>query len=374
MVAVSTVMLLALAASCGDGDDPEPSQAAPTTEEDTSTTEDPGDEDLAEAYVDAMIDGADASDTEFVECLAEDFVDIVGAGEIDAAGVDPQEWGEIESLQAADIEVTDEQVDDIRAVMDDCIDDDVFEEIASSYPEFGDSVSDAELECLSDELDRDILVEYSTWAFVAGEEGDDTLEALDEFLAEMDAVAVACVDDDVPPLGDGGAFGDVSVSGTPLADSDASGGDPAVGQPAPQLSGTSYDGSAVAIPSAGTPTVVLFVAHWCPHCQNEVAQVQTLLDANGMPDGVALAAVATSTDPSSPNFPPGEWLTDEGWTVPTLLDDEDGTAGEAYAVGAFPTVVVIAADGTVVQRTTGELTPQQWGALIEAARTGQPSQ
>ncbi|MDH3607456.1 MAG: hypothetical protein OER12_10740, partial [Acidimicrobiia bacterium] len=46
--------------------------------------------------------------------------------------------------------------------------------------------------------------------------------------------------------------------------------DPAVGLAAPTIAGTSFDGSAVSIEPSGKHQVVIFLAHWCPHCQSEV--------------------------------------------------------------------------------------------------------
>ncbi len=87
------------------------------------------------------------------------------------------------------------------------------------------------------------------------------------------------------------------------------------------------------------------------------------VDDAGLPDGVDLAAVATGTDEGQPNFPPTTWLEDAEWPTPVLLDDADDTAGQAYGVSGFPFWVAIDADGNVVARTSGELSPEQLDAL-----------
>ena len=119
--------------------------------------------------------------------------------------------------------------------------------------------------------------------------------------------------------------------------------------------------------------IVLGLAHWCGHCQAEVPRLQEWFDDNGMPDDVDVVALATGSSSSQPNFPPGEWLVREGWSVPTLVDDEASTGGTAYGVQGFPAFVVVDADGDVVQRASGELTVEQWEQLLEAARSGEPS-
>ena len=165
-------------------------------------------------------------------------------------------------------------------------------------------------------------------------------------------------------------YGDVQVTGDPLSQLPRGGTDTAVGDTIPTIAGVSFDDSPVSIEPDGRPKVVMLLAHWCPHCQAEVPRIQEWLDDNGVPDDVALYAIATGTDSSRPNHPPGDWLRDEGWSVPTLLDDQSGTAGQALGLSSYPFFVVVDGSGQVVLRTSGELTVEQWEALLEAARTG----
>jgi cytochrome c biogenesis protein CcmG, thiol:disulfide interchange protein DsbE len=164
--------------------------------------------------------------------------------------------------------------------------------------------------------------------------------------------------------------GTVEVEGEPLAQLAAGGADPAAGQPIPTVVGETFDTSTVRIAPDGRPKVVLFLAHWCPHCQAEVPRLQEWLNDNGMPADVEVASVATSTTSSRPNFPPGNWLRREGWSVSTLVDDESATAANAYGLTGFPFFVAVDAEGNVVTRASGELSTEQWEALLDAARTG----
>jgi thiol-disulfide isomerase/thioredoxin len=153
-----------------------------------------------------------------------------------------------------------------------------------------------------------------------------------------------------------------SVDGAALPPLPASGADPAVGAAMPTLSGTGLDGAPVTIPTTGRPTMVMFVAHWCPHCQAEVPVVQQWVDSGGLPDGVDLVTVSTAMDPRRPNFPPGEWLESEGWTAPVLVDG-DNQAADAAGLTAFPFFVAVDSAGKVVERTSGELTPGQLSTI-----------
>ena len=163
-------------------------------------------------------------------------------------------------------------------------------------------------------------------------------------------------------------------SAPPIATSSPAGGaalppyaaganDPAVGRPIPDVDGASFDGTPVAIKADGKPKLIVFLAHWCPHCQREVPVVQTWIDAHGMPAGVALISVVTAIDPNRPNYPPEVWLARERWQVPVIVDADNQIAG-LYGLTAFPYWVAVGADGTVAQRLTGELTPDQLDALV----------
>jgi thiol-disulfide isomerase/thioredoxin len=144
--------------------------------------------------------------------------------------------------------------------------------------------------------------------------------------------------------------------------------DPAVGRVIPAITGSSFDGSSVAIATNGRPKLLLFLAHWCPHCQREVPVVQSWIDAGRLPADVEIVSVATSNDPARPNYPPEAWLAREHWTSPVLVD-ADGAAAWAYGLDAFPYWVAVDANNRVVSRVTGELSPGQLDALVASVRS-----
>jgi thiol-disulfide isomerase/thioredoxin len=156
----------------------------------------------------------------------------------------------------------------------------------------------------------------------------------------------------------------VAVTGEALPRFASPDGDPAIGMAFPSLSGIGLDGEPMTIPAGDGPTLVMFVAHWCPHCQREVPLVQEWVDAGNLPDGVNLVAVSTSIDPTRPNYPPSAWLAEEGWTAPTLVDP-DNSAALAAGLSGYPFFVALDADGTVVARNTGELTVDQLDAIVD---------
>ncbi len=163
-------------------------------------------------------------------------------------------------------------------------------------------------------------------------------------------------------------MGTVAVTGAALADLPETGTDPAIGKKAPAIVGQTFDGSVQRITPGSGPMVVLFVAHWCPHCQREVPRITDWVKA-GLANGVALQAVATGTDAKLPNYPPSSWLEGEGWTIPTLADDGETSAAAAYGLTSFPYFVALDSSGKVTARTSGELTEDQFTKLLATTKS-----
>ena len=161
---------------------------------------------------------------------------------------------------------------------------------------------------------------------------------------------------------------DISVTGAPLGVFAADQTDASVGQPMPSLDGISFDGTPISVSADGTPKALIFLAHWCPHCQKEVPVVQDWIDTNGMPAGVDFVSVATATNRGQANYPPSAWLEREGWTPPVLVDDVAGSAGEAFGVSSYPFWVFVDAEGNVAGRAAGELSVEQIEGALQQIR------
>lgn len=158
------------------------------------------------------------------------------------------------------------------------------------------------------------------------------------------------------PLPATATVGNVTVNGSPLPKLPESGKDPAIGCAAPVIDGQSFDGRPIRIGGGGVdgrPTVVIAAAHWCPHCNKELPEIQAAV--HGGSAGMRYVVVSTAVSSRSPNYPPGPWLTDTmGWTGGVMADDASSTAAKALGVTAFPMYVFIDAQGEVVERFTGE--------------------
>ncbi|UDY35432.1 TlpA family protein disulfide reductase [Dermatobacter hominis] len=173
----------------------------------------------------------------------------------------------------------------------------------------------------------------------------------------------------------------VTVTGEPLPEMPSSTGsspftsasdDPAIGAAAPKIEGETFDGSKVTIdPADGTPKVIVFVAHWCPHCQKEVPLIQEWIDEGNLPEGVEIVFVSTAVSEDRPNYPPSAWIADEGITSQVVLDDDQSAAASDYGLTSFPYFVMTNGQGQVVARGSGEVPMAQFGAAVDALAEGE---
>ena len=150
------------------------------------------------------------------------------------------------------------------------------------------------------------------------------------------------------------AAGPPVITGTPLPTFTGPTDDPANGLAAPVVQGHDHAGSPVAIEPNGRVQMVVFAAHWCPHCQREIPVIQDWVDGGGLPDDVDIVTVSTGITPTAPNYPPEAWFEREGWTSPVLVD-ETGSVAQAYGLASYPYFVLLDGSGDVFARFVGEI-------------------
>ncbi|MGA0064399.1 MAG: TlpA family protein disulfide reductase [Ilumatobacteraceae bacterium] len=163
-------------------------------------------------------------------------------------------------------------------------------------------------------------------------------------------------DEDRSAAGVVSEFQDVDVSGESLAAFTGQGTDPALGVVAPVLRGAGPTGNVVTT-EPGAPTLLVFLAHWCPVCQREVPVLVNWFNDGMVPDNLDVIAVTTSSDPASPNFPPSAWLANEKWPAvwPIMADSGANDAANAFGLNAFPYFTLVGSDGRVLWRHSGEI-------------------
>jgi cytochrome c biogenesis protein CcmG, thiol:disulfide interchange protein DsbE len=149
----------------------------------------------------------------------------------------------------------------------------------------------------------------------------------------------------------------IAVSGSPLpaAPEDPAVADPAVGAHMPVLTGSTPRGKAITIPTAQRRTLVVVVAHWCPHCQREVPRIVEWYKSGNVPADLDVVFLSTSVQNNAPNYPPSAWLAKAEVPYPIIVDDANGTGHQALGGMGFPNLHLVGADGTVIARTSGEL-------------------
>lgn len=142
--------------------------------------------------------------------------------------------------------------------------------------------------------------------------------------------------------------------------------DPAVGQRAPTVEGESIDGESVTIGEPGGSQLLVFLASWCPACQAELPELVEWLDGGNLPEQVDLTAVITGLDATRPNWPPTDWLEEEGYTGATIVDDADSTIANTYGMSGTPFWVAIDSEGNVVARASGRLDMSQVQVMADS--------
>lgn len=165
----------------------------------------------------------------------------------------------------------------------------------------------------------------------------------------------------------------VTISGEHLPRLESSGeaivtADPAKGSIAPTISAEDFEGNEVTFGADG-PEIRVYLAHWCPHCQDELPRIVDWMEDGTIPDTISVRAISTSVDRGGANYPPSAWIDREGFLGEVIADDASGTAATASGLSGFPYFVALDADGKVVGRGSGELEAtqiQQLVALIEA--------
>lgn len=197
-----------------------------------------------------------------------------------------------------------------------------------------------------------ILVAFLIAMFTGGSSSDDNDSGSDI------TSPAAAVDQNFP----------VTVTGTPLPPLADAASDAAVGMTAPQLVGQTFDGSSITVaPGEGQAYMVVFLAHWCPHCNAEIPRLVKWFEAGQVPDNLRVIGVSTAVAADRPNYPPSEWIVETKWPWEILADSTDGTAANAFGVSGFPFFVIVGSDGLVKVRQSGEVETDVLRQLVDTA-------
>jgi len=163
-----------------------------------------------------------------------------------------------------------------------------------------------------------------------------------------------------------GEFMPVTIlEGEPLVPLNDPNNDPAQGVTAPVVQGSGFNGMEMTLRPSGKPILLVFLAHWCPHCNAEIPRLIEWDESGQMPDDLIVIGVATGSRSDQPNWPPSQWLQEMEWPWAVLADSEAQDAAIAYGVNGYPGLVLIDGDGTVLARRSGEASVSELDAWAE---------
>ncbi len=149
-------------------------------------------------------------------------------------------------------------------------------------------------------------------------------------------------------------FQPVEAEGEMLSQLEDPDNDLARGKIAPVVNGFGFDGAPLTIAPTGKPMLVVFLAHWCPHCNAEIPRLIEWKDSGAMPADLGVVGVSTGARDDAPNWPPSQWVVDKAWPWPVMADNEDQNAAVAFGVSGYPGLILLNGDGKVLARRSGE--------------------
>jgi thiol-disulfide isomerase/thioredoxin len=122
------------------------------------------------------------------------------------------------------------------------------------------------------------------------------------------------------------------------------------GSEAPWFSAEGVDGTKVSLSgngsSRGEPTLLVFSATWCPHCNNEAPLISELAEENEDLN-VIMAGIDGEDNPGKvEQFVEEYGIQGEALYQPSL--------GQTYQVTSYPTTYIIDAEGQIVGANSGE--------------------
>lgn len=143
--------------------------------------------------------------------------------------------------------------------------------------------------------------------------------------------------------------------------------------PAPDFTLTDQNGVEHTLSDYKGKTVFLnFWATWCPPCKGEMPDIQALYEKYGgnEEDLVVLGVASPNVGREGSADGVKQFLTDNGYTFPVVLDD-GGAVATAYGIRAYPTTWMIDKDGNIFGYVESAMTPEIMESIVQQTMTGE---
>jgi cytochrome c biogenesis protein CcmG/thiol:disulfide interchange protein DsbE len=144
-----------------------------------------------------------------------------------------------------------------------------------------------------------------------------------------------------------------------------------VGQPAPEVTLTLFDGTPLPLADLKGQVVVLnFWAQWCAPCKNEAPVLQAFHEAEAEHGAVVVGVDLKNDQPERATA----FVAEHGLTYPNGQDTGGsdpvhGPIEQAFGIAPlYPTTVFIAPDGTIADVYIGELNDELLREYVKSAR------
>jgi cytochrome c biogenesis protein CcmG/thiol:disulfide interchange protein DsbE len=164
------------------------------------------------------------------------------------------------------------------------------------------------------------------------------------------------------------AFGLVVVLATsePAANRIAS--SPLIGQPVPEVAGTTLDGSDFALGEApGRWVLVNFFATWCAPCRQEHDDLVSFHERHAATGDASVVSVVFNDEEADAR----RFFDEFGAPFPVIVGDDGGIALD-FGVAKVPESYLVSPDGTIVAKIIGGVTDEGLEEIL-ARFTGPPT-
>lgn len=137
---------------------------------------------------------------------------------------------------------------------------------------------------------------------------------------------------------------------------------PVAGATAPDFNVTAKDGSTLTKANIlGKPTLLVFFASWCPHCQAEAPRIKEIAAANPDVQVVFIGVGDRETAGDIYDF-------QQKFSLPFPTYQDGGKAAAAYGIASYPTLMAVDKGGVIRDVQTGEKSPAELNSIVGKAK------